>query len=365
MQINDQTDARPPATATLTGVRPVSDAVPTGVITRLCGAVACGPKHPGSAPLTVALRVPAAFADAAVAWALNGDTLEDETAMRLTVPAAALPTNGAPAVITASITSGETTGVASLTVPINAAPRCTAPAGESCLTVTPGTAGTVFPTAEFLAVAAGFVDDADASELTFEFGVVVDGVSRALLIDRANTFTFAGLPAGEHTLYVRAVDAQGAAVQATVPVTVAVPAAGFSPVAAIGAVDVQQIVSTRDPAAVSQAARTLAALAAVPAANASETAALQRAVDEKGQVVLLASSRGLNEWDPEGVQTTAASAADVVKVMANVSLEAKQAAVAIGDAREFVCGHAGAGGWVWRAAMGEGEHEGSEYSATT
>jgi hypothetical protein len=320
------------ASAVLAGVRPVPASVPTGTITRVCTANPCPPTHAGGTPLLLSLRMAGASSDATVAWSLNGAAISGATSARVTIPAASLPTNGAPAVVTATITKGDATGVASLTVPINVAPRCVAPAGYegdyACLTVATGKAGDAFPAAEFAATAAGIVDDAPASELTYEWGVMVNKVATPMLIDRANAFTFRGLPQGESTVYVRAVDAQGASVVATAKVTVVAPAEGFSAAAAAAAVDVDQAVATKDPAAVGAAARTLAALFSVGGA------AVQDAVDTKGPALLTSSAASINQWDPEGAVTTAASAAKLVAVMKNVSLETRETAVQIGDKRE-------------------------------
>ncbi|GBF98657.1 hypothetical protein Rsub_11651 [Raphidocelis subcapitata] len=313
--------------AALMGVRPRAAAVPTGSLRRVCASGACAPKHAGSAPLTVALRVPAAFDTAAVVWKVNGAAVAGATGALLTLAPEALPADGAPLVITAEITKDDKTGVASLTVPLNAPPACTLAAG--CLAVE--AKADTFPAAEFVASATGFVDDGGADGLVFEWGVLAAGARRPVLIDRAPSFRFKALPAGASTLYVRAIDADGAATLATADVTVKAPAAGFAAGGAVSGLNVAAAVATKDPAAISSTAQQLAAIAQYAAANKTELAALQTAVDTKGAALLAASRGAVSEWDADAAQTTAAGAADVVGVMSNVTDEAKQAAVEIAD----------------------------------
>jgi hypothetical protein len=101
---------------------------------------------------------------------------------------------------------------------------------------------------------------------SYEFGVVINGQPSPLLIDLASTFKFSNLARGASTLYVRAVDGQGAAITVTRAVIVRDPPAGFNASATIASIDVTRAAATGDPAALNQAAMAIASLAQVSGA---------------------------------------------------------------------------------------------------
>ncbi len=329
------------ATAVITGVRPRAAPVPTGTISRACGAAACPRKHGTSQPLSLVMQLPNAFAAATVTWA-RADTgaITGVSGTQLTIAAANLPAAGAPLTVVANISLGGELGSATITVQTNAAPYCSLGTGN-CLSVEPRTGQ--FPGAEFVATALGFSDDDDgAAGIIYEWGVMGAGNRPLpLLIDRVTTFKFSGLPVGGNKIYVRAVDAQGAvAAREDTTVTVLPPQANFNPKTAVDSVDVSQVESLGDPAVLNQAANSIAALASFGASSADMTAedkeALQSVVDDKGSALLKASASQVDAHDLEASHTAAFSAVSMVKVMnaSVISDDTKEAALNIGKNRE-------------------------------
>ena len=105
-----------------------------------------------------------------------------------------------------------------------------------------------------------------------------------------------------------------------------------------------------DPAALNQAAQSIAALASFGAdsntTSVADKAALQEVVDGKGSELLLASAGSIDVRDPEAARTAAASAAGMVAVMTNLTADAQKAVLSIGESRECrvcrqgrACGH--------------------------
>lgn len=280
-------------------MRPRAAGVPTGTLKRVC-AGACPAKHAGDRDLVIALL--GAPADAPVAWTVNGEAAEASAAGKLVVAPASFPAGGEPVQIVATIGEGEAAGRAALAVPVNAAPAC-----EGACIAAPATA--TFGAA-VAAKATGFSDDGPATDLTYEWGMTpAGGADIPLLIDQATAFTYKGLPAGEVTLYVRAIDAHGAkSPKATSALTVAAPAANFDRAAAVAAIDVARAVNTNDMTAIAAAMRSLAVVAALPApanATAEETAALADAVDAKAVALIDATNAAANQDDMENFAPTA------------------------------------------------------------
>lgn len=312
-------------------MRPVAAAIPTGIITRLC-AGPCPDVQPSDKPLTLVLIT--AAASPSVAWTINGAAASG-SGPKLVVDPTQMPTDGSPLTITATITSNGMSGVASFIVPVNAAPVCSQ---EPCVKV--ATRNSVFPSADFAATASGFADpDGLTNALVYEWGVIgANGKRQALLIDHATSFRFMGMPVGNTTAYVRAIDAYGAAAMETFLLTVAAPGADFSAAAQVTSFNVTNTLATGDPSAINNAARTIAALAGFGlASNATDAdkANFQADVDSKGAALLIASSANVVPVDPEAAQTTANSAAELLKVMTNVSADAKGAALSIANNREW------------------------------
>jgi hypothetical protein len=97
-----------------------------------------------------------------------------------------------------------------------------------------------------------------------------------------------------------------------------------------------QAIATGDPAAINGAARSVAQLAAFgpPAdASAADRAAFSAAVDTRAAALLSASGDAVDSSDPQAAQTAAASAAEVLGAMTNVTDAAKAAALKICGAR--------------------------------
>jgi hypothetical protein len=151
---------------------------------------------------------------------------------------------------------------------------------------------------------------------------VVNGQLSPLLIDRATSFKFSRLPLGPSTVYVRAIDAQGAGTTFMRVVTVKAPPPGFDASGAVAALDIARAAATGDPAALSQVAMAIASLASYgfssTASSANASSEFARSVDAKATAVLAASSASLDAKDPDALRTTTASAASVVKVMTSM-----------------------------------------------
>jgi hypothetical protein len=157
------------ATAALQGIRPRPATVPTGTIALVCGTAACPQRHSTDQPLSLTLRLPAAFAAASIQWtsdqvALAGSGL-NLSSPDLTIPGSMLPQAGA-ATIASQLTLAGQTGVASITVPLNGAPSCAGPASTACVSVSNKT--DVFPGAEFTVAAVNVADDGGAADLRRE-----------------------------------------------------------------------------------------------------------------------------------------------------------------------------------------------------
>lgn len=161
--------------------------MPTGTISRVCGAAGCQGEHSGSAPLALAVSLPPQFAAASVAWSrADGVAIPAGSAIPngLVLPAASLPAGGAPLTVVATLRLAGEVGVASSTVYINAPPYCAAPAAAPAANATAGdgtvalgegaggNAGCVaisvqgnasaYP-AEFVVTASSFADDDDGA----------------------------------------------------------------------------------------------------------------------------------------------------------------------------------------------------------
>lgn len=177
------------ASATLAGVRPRQAAVPTGFITRACGATGCaGAKHAGSEPLALSLVRPPAFAAASVAWSRSDGVPIDAASVQgggagVVIPPSALPPGGAALTVSATLTLDGASGVTSATVGINAAPYCSVKGGSGsvdldgngtearavttggnggCLAITFDGNATSYP-ATFAVAAMSFADDDDGA----------------------------------------------------------------------------------------------------------------------------------------------------------------------------------------------------------
>lgn len=313
-------------------------------------------------PLSLTLRLPAAFVDSSIGWfsdqvALAGLNL---TVPDITIPPALLPQGGL-FTISANVSLSGQTGTATISVPVNSAPYCSAGA-STCFAVT--AASTTFPTAQFQATAVNFADDGGASNLKYEYGLMVNNQPMPLLIDRVTAFTFTNLAQGTNILYVRAVDVEQASILLSYSATVQAPASNFNASTALAGLDVGRAVATGDPAAISQAAMAITALAQYAFLTTSTTSgsntsttnqavaqAAAQVVDSKASTVLLASASNIDKNDPAAATTCASTAASVVKVMTNMDDATKKAVLDIGKNREhgmrplaLLCVPAGFGG---------------------
>jgi hypothetical protein len=136
--------------------------VPTGRIIRLCSGgsdgQACPHRHNADAPLSLALYLDPPSSAATYSWSSDQiANLSGSTGPVLAIPADKLPTSGM-LVVSVTLRLQEVEGRTSLSIPINAAPRCVpAVAGQGCLKVDLKNAD--YPKAAFEATASGFTDD--------------------------------------------------------------------------------------------------------------------------------------------------------------------------------------------------------------
>ena len=329
------------ASATLPELRVVAAGTPTGRLERACVGGACAARHAGSDDLVVVLTD--APAKAAVAWSLNGVAVDGASGAKAIIPAASLPIDGSPAVVKAALAVGDAKGEASLTVPINAAPRCGAASGK-CLAVTKVDDSLLG--AEFRAELAELRDDGAASDVTYEWTLVgADGAVAPLRSERGNAFTLRGLAAGDSTLTVRAVDALGASYTESATVTVK-PFAGNVTAASVASnAALERAANSRDSAAIAAAARQVAALnrlhgaatAAAKAANANVTdadPAVTAALDGRARSLFTAAGDLINVFDAPGAAVWAAAAADAFEATFNRTAVDAQNAIDIADTGE-------------------------------
>lgn len=340
-------DAQRTATATLSGVRPRATTVPTGIIMRSCSSTPCPTKHSASQPLSMVLQLPNSFSDATARWTRgDGVPLTSDSSTLLTIKPEDLASAGTLIELRANITLGSASGLATLSVPINSAPYC--PAGTKCLTVDQKSDS--FADSLFVASASGFADDDDGSgNLKYEWGTLDDRRNPSPVpCDDLTACKFSHLPKGPTTIYVRAKDPQGAFAEERTVVVVQGPPANFSAAAAVAAVNMSNVVNTGDPALLTEAAHSIAALASYGLSNATTTSdsakqELQAVVNNQGAALLVASKGTVDVRDPAAAQTTALGAASMVKVMSNISEAAAGAALEIGKTSGCP---GGSGSWV-------------------
>lgn len=232
--------------------RAASGGVPTGLVVRRCAATSAdcaAAVHNVGDDLSLSLVRAADSTSATAAWssaevALSGANTGTggTTATDLVILASALPAAGS-ITVTATLTMGGVQGLATLRVPLNAAPACQL---SSCVAVE--TLDATFANHKFRVTARGFWDaDGEDSKLTYEFGEVVDGKRRTVAGGLTSTsYLLAGLGEGVSTLFTCAVDAYGARACATADVTVNVKPAGYDSLLAAEAISAEQCAASGD-----------------------------------------------------------------------------------------------------------------------
>ena len=136
--------------------------VPTGRIVRLCSGAgdtqACPTLHNADSPLSLALYLDPSSSAATYSWSSDQiPSISGRTGTSLAIPVDKLPRSGVLVVSVQLLLEG-VEGRTSLSIPINAPPRCVpAVEGEKCLKVEVKSAN--YPKAVFEATASGFVED--------------------------------------------------------------------------------------------------------------------------------------------------------------------------------------------------------------
>ncbi|KAF6254423.1 hypothetical protein COO60DRAFT_1665172 [Scenedesmus sp. NREL 46B-D3] len=156
----------------------------------------------------------------------------------------------------------------------------------------------------------------------------------------APTFTFTGLPAGEATLYVCAVDADGAQTCEDAKVVVKEPPTSFKVTDALSALDVGQLAGSGDVSVLAAGAQALQSLsefaskaatsdtagpAAVPRQSAEEQKQVQSAIAAKTKAMIssLASSAGSLVDDPQSMSQVVSAVAVLSRTTNKLSSETK------------------------------------------
>lgn len=305
-------------------MRPVAANVPTATLARVC-AGPCAAKHSSDKKLVIALRD--APAGATGAWKVNGAAV-DATGSQITIKS--FPADGSDVIVEAALTKDGKTGSAQITIPINAAPKC---GGASCLSVKK--VADAFGAAEYHAAVAGMTDDADVSELTYEWGLKTAAGRTPLQIDASNTFKLKGLPASA-TLYVVATDAHGAAAaEETFEATVAAPAEGFDAVKALSELNTARAIATKDPVAIGAAVRHLAALGAMEVPT-NATKKFNDDVEAKAQELMYALVPTMSAYDADSAWTAAVTAATAFSMVKNIIAEFSSGVAGFIDASELL-----------------------------
>lgn len=139
--------------------------IPTGRILRRCGGT-CPPKHSSDEPLSLSLQLDAGYEAATITWSGPASAAISGTGRDLTV--SSLPQSlGSSLTVNAALSLGSQNGSTSITVPLNFKPACRA---MPCLTLVAakdlaGVNKDIFPTAAFVATAAG-IEDVGGGKLT-------------------------------------------------------------------------------------------------------------------------------------------------------------------------------------------------------
>lgn len=171
------------------------------------------------------------------------------------------------------------------------------------------------------------------------FGLV-DGVTRTrkvLAVDPATPFIFTGLPVGNSTLYVCAVDTFGAQACEQQTVTVSAPVADFKVADALTAMDVSQLEGARDVgvmAAGAQGLQSLAAFANAAALPESEKAQVQAAVVANTSSMIGSLAKNISDYieDPNTMAQVVSSVATLTHTSSSLSKDAKGKLAAVGKA---------------------------------
>eukprot|EP00878_Enallax_costatus_P020011 GHUV01021138.1.p1 GENE.GHUV01021138.1~~GHUV01021138.1.p1 ORF type:complete len:881 (+),score=267.61 GHUV01021138.1:104-2644(+) len=334
------------ATASLT-ITPRPGNPPTGTITRFCGydatgnLAACLAKHNPTQDLLAILRLDPDFRSASVQWVnAGGQQLQEGVnaqgtpSTTLTVHPTAFPTAGA-VILQAVMRMPGVNGTASINVPLNNPPNC--PQAPCFFT---DINSTVFPAYTFVGAASGW-SDADGDVLTYEFGQMSNGDYRALQpAGPSTTYTFRGFEPGSYQLYACAIDTSGARTCATAPIQVQQPAA-VTPAdkaalveSSVTKIDVEQLASTGDVSAVTDAMQEIASLAAF--STSPGLAAKQNAL-------LTTLTTVMNPNDP-GAMATSLNAADRVSDAGTAALTPEAGAALLNVTDAFVTSNADAAG---------------------
>lgn len=162
------------------------------------------------------------------------------------------------------------TGVQSITVPLNSPPYCSASAvNGGCLVLSTPSAS--FPGDRIAISTAGWAD-ADNDTLTYQFGLQTDLGPQLLAAGPSKSYSLSGLPPGQHSLYVCAVDSYGASACQTADVRVTPPPTVLSDeqvAEQIGAIDLAQLDGLQDVPSMVDAALQMAGLLAYSADQAA------------------------------------------------------------------------------------------------
>lgn len=171
------------------------------------------------------------------------------------------------------------------------------------------------------------------------FGLV-DGATRTrkvLAVDPATPFIITGLPVGNSTLYVCAVDTFGAQACEQQTVTVSAPATDFKVADALAVMDVSQLEGARDVgvmAAGAQGLQSLAAFANAAALPEAEKAQVQAAVAAKTSSMIGSLAKNISDSieDPNTMAQVVSSVATLTHTSSSLSKDAKSKLAAVGKA---------------------------------
>lgn len=140
---------------------------------------------------------------------------------------------------------------------------------------------------------------------SYEFGLVSGFRSKPLAVNPATSYTYTGLPLGNTSVYVCAIDDYNARVCEQKVVTVRSPPSDFKVTDALSSIDVNQMSGTGDVAVLAAGAQTLQSLVAFSSSgNSDEAKKVQSAVTAKTNAMinsLASSATGLIQ-DPQSMQ---------------------------------------------------------------
>eukprot|EP00775_Hariotina_reticulata_P012979 gene12979-13108_t len=318
--------------------------IPTGKVIRQCGST-CPAKHSADQPLSLSLQLDKGYEAASISWSGPAGAAISGTSKDLTI--SNLPrTLGQQITVSAVLSLQGQNGTATITVPLNFPPYCSA---NSCFTAAAVKDGTgadkdTFPSAAFMLSLANVQDIGDG-KLSYEFGVVTNGRNVPASVSDLASYTITGLPKGNSTVYGCAMDAEFARFCTSQTISVKEPAANFSAAAALDSVDVSQAASTGDVAALTKVALAVTNLADFvttssqsnsstvnATAAAAAAAAAQAKVDAKAASIISSLASKVDARDPQAMQTVVTAVVSLGKASANMSAETKASVLSVTSA---------------------------------